>query len=606
LNYADHLRERSESTRPDDEPASSLLGAIAFGGMPRLEHSRRCRLWPGVVTLPDYEIAIDGYFVLGERLYLGRSDAERIEIGNLIAADLRKFLAQVQNGCFNIVVNDLERRRTLFASDGFGAQPLYLARLRDTLAFGSTYPALRQASGNARFEADDVGLAELYWFGYQFGDRTAYRGVEHMPHGTILTVRWNDGSESRERWCDDDQVTPNLPASHQEMAEQVLGLMAASVRRLKPSEAVYGAKISAGMDSRLICGTWDDPNVRAYTYGYSGAAEVRLAAQLAAALGMPHRFVPLHGDFFTRYHAPLFARHGITEWFHQALMPPMIGDGIELALDGLLGDIVLGGTTLKRRSHGQWREALGLPPRHDARQLSDEEMADYIFAQHGVPDHAYRPLTADSVQRLESCRPAVRADLAAEVKKARALRETPEQIFTEVLYRSRFRRYVSLQGALCRPAIEPLYPFLDRDIVCLRGRIPPEWQANKRLYIDMYSRFLPKIRAVPGLYSLLPFTFPERAHYLGRVYRYGMEQLGLSLSYLTAGKWNLWPANGVQWARWMAFDRPFREGTREFMRPSSAFDNARFDTQAEEIAAGRAKPAGTRWMLTASYCGHFR
>jgi hypothetical protein len=360
------------------------------------------------------------------------------------------------------------------------------------------------------------------------------------------------------------------------------------------------------MDSRLICGTWADANMRAYTYGYPGAAEVDLAARLAGTLGMPHKYVPLQGDFFSDYHAPLFERHGITEWFHQALMPPMLDDGIELALDGLLGDIVLGGTTLKRRSHGRWREALGLPPKQDRRQLSDEEMADYIFSQHGVPDQAYRPLTADATEALQASRDAMRADLTAEVKKARALRETPEQIFTEVLFRSRFRRYVSLQGALCRPFIEPIYPFLDRDIVCLRGRIPPEWQANKRLYINMYSRFLENVRAAPGLYSLLPFSVPEQVHYFGRVYRYGMEQLGLKLSYLSSGRLNLWPANGVQWARWMAFDKEFQQGTRNFMAPSKAFDAARFDTQVVEIASGGAQPAGTRWMLTASYCGHFR
>jgi len=271
MNIAAYLSRWREPDQRQNGPPSSLFGAIPFGGTPRLHHSRHCRTWPGVVTLPGFELVVDGHFVLDERLRLGRTEQERTEIGELIARDLPSFLRRVQNGCFNIVVNDLERRRTLFASDGFGAQPLYLLRRSRDLVFGSTYPALREAADDVSLQPDETGVTELYWFGYQFGDRTAYRGVEHMPYGSILTVAWSDGAETRERWCRDDEVVPVLPKSHEEMAENVVGLMAASVRRLKRSDAVYGAKISAGMDSRLICGTWDDAGVRAYTYGYPGA-----------------------------------------------------------------------------------------------------------------------------------------------------------------------------------------------------------------------------------------------------------------------------------------------------------------------------------------------
>jgi hypothetical protein len=236
---------------------------------------------------------------------------------------------------------------------------------------------------------------------------------------------------------------------------------------------------------------------------------------------------------------------------------------------------------------------------------SDEAIADYILRQIRVGDGSYRPLTRSAGMQLEAAWDSVRSDMAKEVQQARQGAKSFEQLYTEVMFRNRTRRYISLQGTLCRPRVETLYPFLDRDFLSLRGRIPVEWISGKRLYVEIFSHFLPAIRSVPGLMSLLPFTASPPLHHAGRLVRYGRERAGLHLSHWTQGRINPWAANGVQWARWLAFNDAFREGARAFMSPSAAFDEAAW-RQCVGPAVRNMRLTGTRFMLTASYCGYFR
>lgn len=579
----------------------SLWGSLPFGGQPTLEKLARAPTWPGVLRAGACTIAIDGWFVLDGRLCLGRAADERRAVAAALAEDLEGFLGRVENGFFNIVIHDRARAETRFASDRFGALPLYLLRNPGELVFASTYPGLKALSRRP-LSPDPVGIAELYWFGYPLGDRTSWVGVRQIPAGTIVRVRWSDGAE-RHAAAAGELPQPRLPASPTALAEQIVGAMSSAARRLHRPEARYGAKVSAGMDSRLILATWPDSRVHAYTHGFAGSAEMRLAAQLAGALGMPHASVPIEGDFFTRLQLPLFEDYGLAEFFHRASLDRQRADGVELVLDGLAGDVVLGGLAMKRGT-SVVRQALGIAPPEARIPASDEEIADEMLSRIRVADALYRPITAEAARELESCWPAIRADMIEEVGRVRRRVGDGHALYAHLVFRNRTRRYISLQGTSCRPDVETLYPFLDRDVLCWLGRIPAEWSANKRLYVEIYRHFLPAVRRTPGLFSLLPYSLPRPVHYAGRVVRYGLERAGMRLSLATGGRVHWWAADSIQWRRWIAFDRELRAALREFMRPSRAFDARAFDRS--YARSGAPAISGTRLMLTTTYCGYFR
>jgi hypothetical protein len=116
---------------------------------------------------------------------------------------------------------------------------------------------------------------------------------------------------------------------------------------------------------------------------------------------------------------------------------------------------------------------------------------------------------------------------------------------------------------------------------------------------------MPAIRSVPGIFSLLPFTIPTSLHFPGRVVRYGVEQVGLKLSFGTRDRLHPWASNAMQWAHWLAFNGAFRDGARAFMRNSKVYDDAGFQRDMRDVAAGP-KFSATRFLATAAYCGHYK
>jgi asparagine synthetase B (glutamine-hydrolysing) len=593
-----------EDNSPLPELTTSLSGCIEFGRAPRLRLSSvPAATWPTLVRSGSLEIAIDGHFVVADKLFLGRTPQEGERVAEWVRADLPGFLQRIQNGYFNMIVNDHERGETHFCNDWFGGLPLYIAQQPDRLVFASTYAGLRD-QGLTDQKLDPIGTAELYWVGYQLGNRTALRNVRVLPAGNLWTVRWRDGQLQVRELPQRSSPQPTL-RTIDEAAEYTLATMRQANKRLYRTDVGVGIKVSAGMDSRLICGTWPDSNAHTYTYGHRQASEVRMARQLALALGMTHTFVPIEGDFFTELHASVFPLHGVTEFFHHAALPAMQRDGVTVALDGIAGGGVVGGQWSK---HGQskWRQALGLPePEQPETTLSDEEITQYVFDTIRLSDANYRPVKPDAHRELEALWPDILQDIVQEVRRSRVAFKSFDDIVTDVTFRNRTRRYISLQGLFYRPYVESLYPFLDCDMMALRGALRPEWLANKRLYVHIYTRHMPAIRSVPGIFSLLPFTIPSSLHFPGRVVRYGIEQVGLKISYGTRDRVHPWASNAVQWARWLAFNGAFREGARSFMRGSKVYDDAAFLRDTRDVATGP-KFSATRFLATAAYCGHYK
>lgn len=593
-----------EDNPPLPALATSLSGTIQFGGTPRLRLSSvASATWPTVIRSGSLEIAIDGHFVAADKLFIGRTAQECERVAEWVRADLPGFLRRIQNGSFNMVVNDHERGETHFCNDFYGALPLYIAQQPDRIVFASTYVGLRD-QGLTEQKLDPVGTAELYWVGYQIGNRTALRNVRLLPGGNLWTVRWRDGQLQVRELPTQSAPKPTL-RTIDEAAEYSVASMRKAASRLHRTDVGVGIKVSGGMDSRMICGTWPDNNVHTYTYGHRRSSEVQLARRLALALGMKHTFVPLEGDFFTQLHASIFPLHGVTEMFHHAALPAMQRDGVSVALDGLAGGGVVGGQWSK---HGQskWRAALGLAePEQAESSLSDEAIAQYIFEHIRLSDAHYRPVLPDVHRELKAAWPDILHDIVQEVRQSRASFQAFDDIYTDVTFRNRTRRYISLQGVFCRPYVESLYPFLDCDVLAMRGAVRPEWLANKRLYVEIYTRHMPAIRSVPGVFSLLPFTIPPSLHFPGRAVRYGVEQVGLKISYGTRNRVHPWASNAVQWARWLAFNGAFREGARSFMRDSKVYDDAGFRRDTRDVAAGP-KFSATRFLATAAYCGHYK
>jgi asparagine synthetase B (glutamine-hydrolysing) len=584
------------------EAGTSLAGRIAIGeGRAALFRRAVGRLWPEIVEDSNLRLAIDGYLVHDGKFLLGDAGTAR-DTARAFHAGPAAFLAGIDNGCCNIVAQDCDRKVTVIANDPTGCQPLYIHVGRDAVSFANDFPGLQAIS--PPLARDPLGCAELYWFGYQIGNRTIFRDVFRTPPGSILTIDWRDGRITTETWW--RPAPPPAPAGPGELCEVAAALIAAmrtACRRLHVPERNYGIKLSGGMDSRLIAGSWQDPGLRAFTYAAPDTIEAQITRRLARALAIPLETVIVDGDFFSSLHAPLYPKHALAEFFHQALTPRMRAAGIDCALDGLAGDVLFGGLALKRKGGfgAALRNVFGIAGPSLGTGVSSEQAAEIIFNQIRVPDGALPALTAAAKQEIEALKPAALEDIAREFPNCEP--GLPfDRRYIRFAIRNRMRRDVALQGSICRPEVETIYPFLDRDVQAVAARICSAQAAGKRFYRRLYREQLPRIAGVPLDDSLLPPGLPNAVHVFARILRYGLETASFRASLMSGRNLRFGRVNAVQWPRWIAFDGDFIAGIRGFMAGGEAFDAAGFDAAIAAVRRG-APLGGSRMMLTASFCG---
>jgi len=604
---------RSSKLNDSGPHRGAIWGFALFGaqaGKAGLYRNPANLFWPRVWTHQESTFGIDGYFSLAERLVTGQASEEQRDFSGAFVPDPAKWLRAIQNGCFNLVVHDHHKRRTLICSDQFGLLPLYILRRPDGIWFASDLATLRDISP-VKLEIDETGLAELYWFGYQLGDRTAYRDVGMVPAGSIISVSWEGGTENRNSWVESIQETDRgIQIQPGDIPFQLLELVERACDRLHTPATNYGIKLSGGLDSRLIAGCWRHRPLYAYTWGERHSAEAMIAVRLANRLEFEHRFIPVEGKFFPEYYSTMFEQYGIMEFLHELATPLMLKDQARLILDGLLGDVFVGGGYLddarKKSLPDLFRSAIGLRRTQRLIRPSNDEMAKTLARLIRVADADFPVLEEEVAQHLMRQDDDIHHDIALITARLTAEDDTFESLFEKFLLLCRTRRYTALQGTTNRPEIQTLYPFIDTDLTRYLKSIPVELFQYRDLYRHLYTVTLPGIRDIPALRSNLPFYFPRQVHSIGRVIRGSLERMGKRIFRSSGGKWNLFQMDGVQWERWLLENDLFREGIRSQLLESPLVDSNALERSLTAMERYRHSVVGTRLMLTASYCRWYR
>jgi asparagine synthase (glutamine-hydrolysing) len=152
------------------------------------------------------------------------------------------------NGMFAIALWDQRRREIVLARDRLGIKPLYFARLRDCIAFGSEPKALLEHPGVSR-EPNLIALHHYLSLKNVPAPLSAFRGIEQLRSGELAICR---GAEvirrhwwrpSFERVADVDEV---------EAAGEIRRLLEDSVRLQMRSDVPFGAYLSGGLDSSTV------------------------------------------------------------------------------------------------------------------------------------------------------------------------------------------------------------------------------------------------------------------------------------------------------------------------------------------------------------------
>ncbi|EYT82315.1 asparagine synthetase moeH5 [Streptomyces sp. Tu 6176] len=184
---------------------------------------------------------------------------------------------------------DGERLRA--RNDRFGVHPLYYRAGADSLALSPDPLALLVPGEPAALDHD--ALAVFVRLGFFLGEDTPFAAVRALPPAATLT--WSDGG-LRVRSA---APPPPGPAAmtRDEAVDGFVDLFRAAVARRLPEEP-YDLPLSGGRDSRHIllelCRQGAPPRlcVSGAKFPPDPGADARVAGELAARLGLPHRVLP--------------------------------------------------------------------------------------------------------------------------------------------------------------------------------------------------------------------------------------------------------------------------------------------------------------------------
>lgn len=176
------------------------------------------------------------------------------------------------NGMFAFVILDRARQRLFGARDRFGEKPLYYCHDGDFFAFASEMKSLQQHSMVPR-SIDQTALIKLLAYGFVPAPLSLVRGIRKLEPGVSFTFDLRSREFASKRYyryanqTDDSLEKANV----NDIADEVLSLLSASVKRRLMSDVPLGVLLSGGLDSSLITALMTahtDAPVKSFSIGF--------------------------------------------------------------------------------------------------------------------------------------------------------------------------------------------------------------------------------------------------------------------------------------------------------------------------------------------------
>ncbi|MGE3275484.1 MAG: asparagine synthase (glutamine-hydrolyzing) [Vicinamibacterales bacterium] len=444
-------------------------------------------------------------------------------------------------GMFAIALWDAPARRLLLVRDRLGIKPLYWARRRDTLLFGSEVKAIL-ASGRVPAEAREGAIPEVLATRFVSGDATLFRGIEALEpghqlvfeRGVVRTSRyWDVPAGDRPEHLRDADVVPRFRA-----------LLDESVRLRLMSDVPLGVFLSGGIDSSAIAALMArhvSSPIRTFSVAFEDRAfnELEYARQVARAIGAEsHEIVIDDEDFFGAL--PRLVWHEDTPIAHPSSVPlhfvsELARRHVTVVLTGEGSDELLAGygkyprTALNWRAGGIYEQAVPAAGRRALARVLPHLPGK--LGRYAARSFLAMPRTPDAMlfDNFASVRlaeqdallfpgSAAAAGRAAAYDACRHLYDAApaDSTFLDRLLYADIKTYLvellMKQDRMSMSAsIESRVPFLDHELVEFAARLPDRWKLSgwttKRVLREAMKGVLPdSILHRPKLGFPVPFA----------------------------------------------------------------------------------------------------
>ena len=411
-------------------------------------------------------------------------------------------------GQFAIAIWDGRHNTLRLYRDRFGIRPLYWAKLRDGLIFGSEIKTiLSHKDITPSISTESVIQTGRFWT--NVGEQTAFNGIKQLPAAHFLTFKNNEININRYwKWRFPHEVETLKLGSDEEYFDAFRHEIRSAVKRQSMSDVPVASYLSGGIDSTVIAATFQeqlvDTRLKTFSITFDDPEYDEAIAQqeVVKHFGFEHGSVNIQseqiGDAFPKvvWHAetPLF-RTAPTPLYY--LSKKVHDEGFKVVMTGEGADEMLLGYDLfretairrfwQRNPESKWRGSLlkriyaYLPQYRNTRyfnlilefyrstlESNDDHYAMAVRWKNGkaldtfinpeIMQKANNPVNA-----LESCLPDGYAD-ADDIAKAQSIEL--ETLLSNYLLSSQGDRMTMSHS------VEGRYPFLDDDFVEFMSKIP--------------------------------------------------------------------------------------------------------------------------------------
>ncbi|MEZ4362743.1 MAG: asparagine synthase (glutamine-hydrolyzing) [Kofleriaceae bacterium] len=455
------------------------------------------------------------------------------------------------NGQWAFALWDRRRGELVLSRDRVGVRPLYYAEHAGQLVFASEIKAIFAAAPTLPRAFDPVGLDQCFTWWTMIAPRTAFLGVAELEPGHVRVYRFGGGREptieDRAYW------TPSFPGDFggrldDGAAQARAALERATELRMLRAEVEVGCYLSGGLDSSLIATLGrraKGAGFHTFSLRFADAEydEGRYQRVMARALDAEHHEVTVTRRDIAEVF-PAVCRHAERPLLRSAPAPMFLlsrlvrEHGIKVVLTGEGADELFAGYDLFRE--GAVRRFWAREPASQVRPRLLERLYPYLarspVAQRAMSQaffgrglerwrepgfaHQLRWQTTSGIKRLlvEAVRCTPGATLPDGLPdEFSEWSHLAQDQYLEI--RTLMSGYLlSAQGdrMLMANSIEGRFPFLDRDVLELAGRLPDSFKLRgldeKHVLKRLSAELLPEeVRRRPKQ----PYRAPDALAFVG-------------------------------------------------------------------------------------------
>ncbi|HEU4630911.1 MAG TPA: asparagine synthase-related protein [Gemmatimonadaceae bacterium] len=362
------------------------------------------------------------------------------------------------------------------STDLFGFQPLFYAVSGTTLWLSPSIPELVRQG--APTELDDAALAVFLRLGTFLGEDTPFRHVRAVPPAARLT--WEAGRLRVEG----ARTQPARRDLRRDAAiDGYVEVFRAAVARHPVDPARTLVPLSGGRDSRHILLELHAAGVRVPCVTVQPAPpksdeDVRVAAAVAAAVGVPHTVLETTQDRFAD-EMEKNLRTSLCVQEHFWVMPLVRHvTGRDLVLyDGIAGDTLSEAKYMNAHRLGRFR-------RNELRQLAEEELETEGYLPLLLRREMYQRLARGlALERLE-------AELRTHV-------DAPNPVGSYRFWNRTRRAVAPAPFALLAPVATVRAPFLDPEVYDFLASLPGELLVDRTFHSTAIARAYPAFARLP-------------------------------------------------------------------------------------------------------------